>query len=227
MKNLEKWNQLARVPVSHLKTIQFGALKGKSDINPQWRYKAMTEVYGECGKDWNHRLVNTEIVDGANGEVLIFVEVAVWVGDIASLDQKEFTGVGGDKIVVKDKNGLRSNDEAMKMAYTDALGTALKYVGVASEIYEGNFDGSKYADPTDATALAEQERYENMIADLMPSVTAIKDGIATGDLSTANEAWSELSDTEKELLWKAPTKGGKFTTREREIMKSTEFREAK
>ena len=221
MKNLEKWNQLARVPVERLKTIQFGALKGKSDINPQWRYKAMTEVYGECGKEWGHRLVNTQIVDGANGEVLIFVEVAVWAGD------KEFTGVGGDKIVSKDKNGLRSNDEAMKMAYTDALGTALKYVGVASEIYEGNFDGSKYADPTDATALAEQERYENMIADLMPSVTAIKDGIATNDLSTANEAWRELSDEEKGLLWKAPSKGGKFTTKEREIMKSTEFREAR
>lgn len=148
MKNLEKWNQLARVPVSYLKTIQFGALKGKSDINPQWRYKAMTEVYGECGKGWNHRLSDVQIVDGANGEVLIFVEVKVWAGD------KEFTGVGGDKIVSKDKNGLRSNDEAMKMAYTDALGTALKYVGVASEIYEGNFDGSKYANPTDATALA-------------------------------------------------------------------------
>lgn len=221
MKNLEKWNELSRVPVSHLKTIQFGALKGKSDINPQWRYKAMTEVYGECGKGWSHRLSDVQIVDGANGEVLIFVEVKVWAGD------KEFTGVGGDKIVTKDKNGLRSNDEAMKMAYTDALGTALKYVGVASEIYEGNFDGSKYADPTDATALAEQERYENMIADLMPSVTAIKDGIATGDLSTANEAWGELSDTEKQLLWKAPTKGGKFTTKEREIMKSTEFREAR
>jgi len=148
MKNLEKWHQLARVPVERLKTIQFGALKGKSDINPQWRYKAMTEVYGECGKGWNHRLSDVQIVDGANGEVLIFVEVKVWAGD------KEFTGVGGDKIVTKDKNGLRSNDEAMKMAYTDALGTALKYVGVASEIYEGNFDGSKYADPTDATVLA-------------------------------------------------------------------------
>lgn len=148
MKNLEKWNQLSRVPVSHLKTIQFGALKGKSDINPQWRYKAMTEVYGECGKGWSHRLSDVQIVDGANGEVLIFVEVKVWAGD------KEFTGVGGDKIVVKDKNGLRSNDEAMKMAYTDALGTALKYVGVASEIYEGNFDGSKYADPVVASGLA-------------------------------------------------------------------------
>jgi hypothetical protein len=107
MKNLEKWNRLARVPVERLKTIQFGALKGKSDINPQWRYKAMTEVYGECGKGWNHRLSDVQIVDGANGEVLIFVEVKVWAGD------KEFTGVGGDKIVTKDKNGLRSHENGL------------------------------------------------------------------------------------------------------------------
>lgn len=146
MNNMESWNRLATVPPCNLKTITFGALKGKSDINPQWRYKAMTEVYGSCGIEWSHRLVQSTIVDGANGEKLIYLEVAVKLKD-----GEEFTGMGGDKIISKDKNGLRSNDEAFKMAYTDALGTALKYLGVASEIYEGNYDGSKYSESTDAT----------------------------------------------------------------------------
>ena len=70
-----------------------------------------------------------------------------------------------------------------------------------------------------------QDEYRDSIVDLLPSVEAIKDGIASGDLSTANEAWSELTDTEKQLLWKAPSKGGVFTTQERKVMKSTEFRE--
>jgi len=74
---------------------------------------------------------------------------------------------------------------------------------------------------------SEQEKYQDMVMDLMPSVHAIKDGIATGDLATANEAWSELTDTEKQLLWKAPSKGGVFTTQERATMKTTEFREAR
>ena len=65
-----------------------------------------------------------------------------------------------------------------------------------------------------------------MIMDLMPSVQAIKDGIAANDLATANEAWRELTDTEKQLLWKAPSKGGVFTTQERAIMKTPEFRTA-
>tara|TARA_B100000780_G_scaffold167746_1_gene117473 strand:- start:490 stop:1161 length:672 start_codon:yes stop_codon:yes gene_type:complete len=146
MNNMENWNRLSTVPVTSLKPISFGALKGKSDINPQWRYKAMTEVYGSCGIEWSHRLVQSTIVDGANGEKLIYLEVAVKLKD-----GEEFTGMGGDKIISKDKNGLRSNDEAFKMAYTDALGTALKYLGVASEIYEGNYDGSKYSESNDAT----------------------------------------------------------------------------
>ena len=73
---------------------------------------------------------------------------------------------------------------------------------------------------------SEQEKYEDMIVDLMPSVQAIKDGIATDDLATANEAWSELTDVEKQLLWKAPSKGGVFTTQERAVMKTPEFRQA-
>jgi hypothetical protein len=228
VKNLTNWNLLATVPLSHLKTIGFGALKGKSDINPQWRYKAMTEVYGPCGEGWSHRLVSSQVIDGANDEKLVFIEVAVTVKGGG-----EFTGMGGDKITARNGNGTAdkpykwaNNDEAFKMAYTDALGTALKYVGVASEIYEGNYDGSKYAQPVDATSLSAQERYEDSIMDLMPSVKAIKDGIASSDLSTANEAWKELTDTEKQLLWVAPANGGVFTTQERAIMKTPEFREA-
>lgn len=68
---------------------------------------------------------------------------------------------------------------------------------------------------------------EDLIMALMPSVRAIKDGIAVNDLSTANEAWCELSDAQKELLWVAPRNGGVFSTAERAAMKTTEFREAR
>ena len=70
------------------------------------------------------------------------------------------------------------------------------------------------------------QEYQDMIVDLLTSVKAIKDGIAIEDYSTANEAWKELSDTEKQLLWKAPSKGGVFSTKERNIMKTPEFRQA-
>jgi len=58
------------------------------------------------------------------------------------------------------------------------------------------------------------------------SINAIKAGLSSGELHKANEAWQELTDDEKKLLWVAPSKGGCFTTSERKQMQSTEFREA-
>jgi len=72
----------------------------------------------------------------------------------------------------------------------------------------------------------EKEEYDNLVMANQDSVNAIKQGIADQDLSTASEAWSELSTEVKEGLWKAPTKGGCFSTEERKIMKTSEFREA-
>lgn len=71
------------------------------------------------------------------------------------------------------------------------------------------------------------------------SVQQIKDGIVEyqaiheknpesglRSLSNAAEAWYELDDDVKSALFLAPTKGGPFTTAERKLMQSTEFREA-
>jgi len=183
--SMENWNNLCKVPETSLKTIGFGALKGKSDINPQWRIKAMTEVYGECGSGWSHRLVEQTITPGANGEILVFLQVAVRVGDGV-----EFTGMGGDKIVSKNKSGLVSNDEAFKMAYTDALGTALKCLGVASEIYEGNFDGSRYRESTPAT-----ETKQVMSQDMLStSIRKIKDELPEAREAKFNQVVKYFSD---------------------------------
>ena len=56
------------------------------------------------------------------------------------------------------------------------------------------------------------------------SIMVIKAAISMGDLSTASEEWFALDNDVKSRLWKAPSKGGPFTTREREIIHSAEFR---
>jgi hypothetical protein len=53
-------------------------------------------------------------------------------------------GTGGHKLIEMESAGLHDNDEGFKMAVTDALGTAAKMIGVAADIYLGNWDGSKY-----------------------------------------------------------------------------------
>jgi len=59
---------------------------------------------------------------------------------------------------------------------------------------------------------------------LTPTVAAIKGSIASGSYSAGAEAWRELTDEEKTALWIAPSRGGVFTTEERKIMQSTEFK---
>ena len=55
-------------------------------------------------------------------------------------------------------------------------------------------------------------------------VFTIKHGIDMEMLADAAESWFGLSDDEKKSLWIAPSKGGAFTTKEREVIKSSEFR---
>ena len=64
------------------------------------------------------------------------------------------------------------------------------------------------------------------IADHAHTVATIKHGIEMEQLADAAEAWFKLSDDEKKSLWIAPTKGGAFSTKEREVIKSSEFRQA-
>lgn len=141
--NLETWNKVKQTPENFLKPIAFGALKGKSDINPQWRLMAMTQAFGQVGHGWTYRIVRTWTESGSDGRLMCFSEVAVKTKVDGSWGE-EFSGIGGSELVSKTKNGLQSNDEGFKMATTDALSVAFKCVGVAADIYLGNFDGTKY-----------------------------------------------------------------------------------
>ena len=143
MDNLKIWNKVNQAPNHFLKKIEFGYLKGKSDINPQWRLMAMTQAFGAVGHGWTYRIVKMWSEAAPDGSVMVFVEVAVKTKLDGEWGQ-EFSGIGGSTIVDKNKNGLQPNDEGYKKATTDALGVAFKAVGVAADIYLGNFDGSKY-----------------------------------------------------------------------------------
>lgn len=64
------------------------------------------------------------------------------------------------------------------------------------------------------------------VSELQGSILEIKSGIEAGDYAHAAQCWFELSDEEKRGIWVAPSKGGPFTTKEREVMKTSEFKNA-
>lgn len=145
MDAMEIYNKLSHPPENMLRKITGGKIAGKTDINPQWRYKAMSETFGLVGIGWKYEVMRLWTEAGADGEVLSFAQVAVYVktGDTWS---DPIIGVGGSKLVQLEKGQLVSNDEGFKMAITDAFSTSLKMLGVAAAIYEGRWDGTKYTD---------------------------------------------------------------------------------
>lgn len=70
---------------------------------------------------------------------------------------------------------------------------------------------------------ARKIKCDALVEQFAESVDAIRNGIDSGDLWRAAEAWFELDQEVMRGLWIAPTKGGPFTTDQRRVMKSDEF----
>ena len=150
---MKHYDALRSVPKDALKPIEFGNLKGKSDINPQWRYEAMTKEFGPCGVGWKFEVVSNWTQPANDGQVMVFVEVRAYIKE-GNEWSAPVPAIGGDFLLKKDKNGLHGNDEAYKMATTDALGTALKMFGVAADIYRGVNDTKYSRQPQQAAPAA-------------------------------------------------------------------------
>jgi len=97
---------------------------------------------------------------------------------------------------------------------------ARKYALNGLLLIDDNKDADSHAKIDDG------EEYKNLVKVNEKTINAIKASLADGDYSTAKEAWQEVPQETQIALWRAPTKGGCFTTKEREQMKSTEWSNA-
>ena len=140
--NLRIWNALGKTDPNHTKGFsRAGGFKGTA-IKPIWTEKRMTEQFGPCGLGWGMGEPRFEVVT-AGDEVLVYCTVSLWY--VEGDKQAQVYGVGGDKCVSKRKDGgAFTDDEAFKKAFTDAIGNAMKHIGVAADIHMGLFDDSKY-----------------------------------------------------------------------------------
>jgi hypothetical protein len=141
--NLDLWNKVKQPPKSALKQIAGGRLKGMTDISPQWRYEALTENFGICGVGWKFEIDKVWTEPGEGEQVFAFANVSLFL-KIDGEWSEAIPGNGGHKLVTLERGGLYNNDEAFKMAITDALSSCVKMLGFGADIYYGRFDGSKY-----------------------------------------------------------------------------------
>ena len=149
--NLELYENFRTVPENAKRQIAGGKLKGKTDINPMWRIKALTERFGPCGTGWGYTIEKQWTEAGANGEVAAFCNILLWY--ILEGEKKFSPGTGGSMLIQTEKGQLSTNDEAYKMALTDAISVACKQLGVGANIY-WEADESKYGRKPDVQIAA-------------------------------------------------------------------------
>ncbi|MDF2651399.1 MAG: hypothetical protein K0Q73_7204 [Paenibacillus sp.] len=145
MENMKIYEQVREVPKEALKPISGGRLKGMSDINPMWRIKMLTEMFGICGIGWKVEITDKRLERGEGVEVVCFVDINLYV-KVDGEWSAPIPGMGGSSFVTQERNGPFTSDECFKMAYTDAISVACKSLGFAADVYFAN-DRTKYTKP--------------------------------------------------------------------------------
>lgn len=169
--NLELWDKFRACPLEAQKLIGGGKLKNMTDINPVWRIKMLTAQYGPCGTGWYYIITSCQVFNGAGGESMAHVAIDLFVKDSDGRWSQPIQGIGGSMLVNTEKDKLVTNDEAFKMALTDAISVSCKALGMAADIYWQK-DRTKYtyADKKDDAQLITEED-KKIFAELGISIT--------------------------------------------------------
>ena len=144
--NMDLWDRLKRTDPKATKPFKRAGGFSGAQIDPYYRYQLMTEVFGPCGKGWGYELTAPIFSDG-----MVFIGATVWYID-EETKEKHWSGMqyGGDVLHIVNRDGKsRANDEALKMAVTDAVGKAVSILGLGADIYMGQFDDSKYREESE------------------------------------------------------------------------------
>lgn len=158
MENLEIYEKARVVPPEAQKQFNNGKFSG-TDINPMWRIKKLTEIFGPCGIGWYTDHVKERAEE--HGEVtmaIVNLDLYVkWGGEWS----KPIYGTGGNVLLRKGS----PSDEGYKMAYTDALSVACKALGIGADVYFSG-DKTKYTQEPDKESM--KFRCEECGAELRP-----------------------------------------------------------
>lgn len=159
-KNMRFYVQVQDTPKEAQKAFNNGRFSG-TDVNPMWRIKMLTWMFGPQGQGWwtedeQYNMISCD----ATGEIAVFCILKLRYKDPETGEiSKGVSGVGGNKFLVSQKSGKYCNDEAYKMAYTDALSIACKGLGFSHDIYY-QADRTKYTMSGDNQADAQQPQQQ-------------------------------------------------------------------
>ena len=161
MENMNFYDKWREPPEEALKDFNNGTFSG-TDINSMWRIKMLTEEFGPVGIGWYPQIVRTWSEKAADDEVLAFAEINLYIRD-GDKWSAPIPGLGGNKqtAYIKSKEYLKNSDECYKMAFTDALGSACKLLGMGANVYWES-DRSKYTEKTLTLGEARKEQLRTL-----------------------------------------------------------------
>lgn len=197
-------------PKEALRPIVGGRLKGKSDINPMWRIKKLTERFGPCGIGWKTEIAKAEVIT-AGPEAMANVVVNLFFMTPDGSWSEPVVGFGGSILYGKGQ-GDGINDEAFKMAETDAISVCCKKLGMAADVYWGadaDF-GTKYEERVNpqrkATSQRQQAQQTQQAQQAQPAQQPRKKGYVSRDMIMAGQCqnlidWWAKVDTNNLTAW--------------------------
>ena len=229
--SMKLWEAVSVTDPSHTKPAKLNGMNITA-IDPHYQRMNATKMFGPYGIGWGIIPESENVIYRKYDDIDLACYTATMFY-IYEGNRGEFPINSNIKVsyIVSGKNYLKVDDDFMKKLQTDALTKGLSFLGFNADVFMGLFDDNKYVQEVSEkiarnNEVQSQKEYDKFVAENIESIESIQIGLDTGDLSAAKESWDEFSQDEKQLLWKAPSKGGCFTTEQRRIMQTPEFREA-
>ena len=142
--NLDLWDRFADIDPAFTKPITGKPYNGTSP-NPHYVIRCLTEMFGPVGQGFGWE-VTAEGFQPLGDEVLHWCRIRFWHGD-----GKGFDAYGQTKALMKTRKGdMLSDEDAPKKSLTDAITKAAAQIGVASNIFLGRWDDSRYVERVNA-----------------------------------------------------------------------------
>ena len=181
--NLKFYEQLREVPQNAQKPFNNGRFSG-TDINPMWRIKRMTEIFGPCGIGWYYEIKDRHMEKSLDGTTLCtFISINLFV-KVDGEWSKPIYGEGGNTFCefIAKKQAIATVDDAYKMALTDAFSNATKQLGLGANVWFENdkIHSTKY-----------DQKMEAAKENSLKLDDAIKEAEAANDMNAINAAWDK------------------------------------
>lgn len=170
--------------------------------------------FWEKHPDWS---ITTKVVDRSK---LLVIRATIKDSD----GRVRATGTAEEE---RDKGNI-NRTSALENCETSAIGRALGVYGMGGTAIASAEEMERALEQQKEASMTHRLLEHNLnLAEHFYSVVVVKEHLLNEDYSAAYEALAEIPENDRKALWIAPTKGGIWTSKEREQIKSNEMAQAR